>query len=242
MLTLPRAARLASWTNAWLTGATSLDEADEGIKGDDAAHHVIGLPGQDEPVPVLLSLGTLRNLGTRAAVVALPAPGDPLGLAGPRDFTEAALEVGEAVVCEGSGLGLVPHVIGAGVQWKVWPAHPPAPLDLADVTMELAQTLQDVIEALAGLDVARWRPGVAEALVDLRSVGRKAHDGLPAGYPPRADELAARARRCLLVCELALVDDGGAVTAFEADSRRQALRRLDRAARRALVAACGPPR
>jgi hypothetical protein len=86
MLTLPRAARLASWTNAWLTGATSLDEADVGIKGDDAAHHVIGLPGQDEPIPVLLSLGTLRNLGARAMVVALPAPGDPLGLARPRDF------------------------------------------------------------------------------------------------------------------------------------------------------------
>jgi hypothetical protein len=242
MRTLPRAARMAAWTNAWLAGATSLDEADVGIRGDDTAHHVIDLPGQSEPVPVLLSLGSLRNLGTTAVVVALPAPGDPLGLAGPREFTEAAVEAGEAVICEGSGLGLVPHVIGAGVQWRVWPARPPAPQDFGDATLELADTLQEVIDALAGLDIARWRPGVAEALIDLRAVGSKEHDGLPAGYPPRSEELATRARRCLLVCELALVDDGGATTAYEADSRRRALRRLERAARRALVAACARPR
>ncbi len=242
MLTLPRAARFASWTNAWPAGATSLDEADEGIRGDDTAHHLIGLPGQSEPVPVLLSLGTLRNLGTRVATVALPAPGDPLGLAGPREFTEAALEAGEAVVCDGSGLGLVPHVVGAGVQWQVLDANTPAPPDFPAATLELARTLQDVIDALAGLDVARWRPGVAEAIVDLRAVGRSTGDGLPHGDSARSDDLAARARRCLLVCELALVDDGGAMTSFEADSRRQALRRLEHAARRALVAACGPPR
>ncbi|HZC25960.1 MAG TPA: hypothetical protein VE287_02985 [Actinopolymorphaceae bacterium] len=242
MRTLPRAARFAAWTNAWLSGATSLDDAGEGIRGDDTAHHLIDLPGQAEPVPLLLSLGTLRNLGTSALLVALPTPGDPLGLAGPKEFTEAAIEAGEAVVCEGAGLGLIPHVIGAGVQWQTWRANTPPPPDFADATLELTHTLQDVIEALAGLDIARWRPGVAEALIDLRAVGHQEHDGLPSGYPPRSDELAVRARRCLLVCELALADDGGAVTAFEADSRRQALRRLEHAARRALVAACALPR
>lgn len=242
MSTLPRAARFVTWTNAWLIGATSLDEADDAIRARDTAHHVIGLPGQPEPVPLLLSLGTLRNLGTRALSLALPVPGDPLGLAGPREFTEAALEMGEAVVCEGSGLGLVPHVIGAGVQWQVYDANPAVPEVFGDASLELAHTLQEVIDALAGLDVARWRPEVAEALIDLRAVGSGTHDGLPPGYAPRAEELAARARRCLLVCELALADDGGSATAHEADSRRRALRRLDHAARRALLAACAPPR
>lgn len=239
---MPRAARFVTWTNAWLAGATSLDEADEGIRADDVAHHVIGLPGQEEPTPALLSLGTLRNLGTRALTLALPAPGDPLGLAGPREFTESALEAGEAVVCEGAGLGLVPHVVGAGVQWRVYRAHPAAPLSFSEASADLASTLQEVIDQLTGLDVARWRPGVAEVLVDLRQLGRAAHDGLPPGYSPRAEQLAARARRCLLVCELALVDDGGTTTAYEADARRQALRNLEAAARRALVAACAPPR
>jgi hypothetical protein len=241
MRTMPRAARFVTWTNAWLAGATSLDEADEGIRADDVAHHVIGLPGQDEPTPVLLSLGTLRNLGTKALTLALPVPGDPLGLAGPREFTESALEAGEAVVCEGSGLGLVPHVVGAGVQWQVHRAHPAVPLAFAEASADLAHTLQEVIDQLAGLDVARWRPEVAEALADLRRVGESG-DGLPAGYSPRAEQLAARARRCLLVCQLALADDGGATTVYEADSRRQALRSLEAAARRALVAACAPPR
>jgi hypothetical protein len=39
---------------------------------------------------------------------------------------------------------------------------------------------------------------------------------------------------------LALVDDGGALTVLEAESRRAALRPLGRAARRALVAAASP--
>ncbi|REF38307.1 hypothetical protein [Thermasporomyces composti] len=241
MRTMPRAARFVTWGNAWLAGATSLDEADEGIRAGDAAHHVIGLPGQDEPTPIVLSLGALRTLGTKAFTLALPVPGDPLGLAGPREFTESALEAGEAVVCEGSGLGLVPLVVGAGVQWRVHQANPATPLAFTEASADLAHTLQDVIDQLAELDVARWRPEVAEALVDLRRVGASG-DGLPAGYSARAEQLAARARRCLLLCQLALDDDGGATTVYEAESRRQALRSLEAAARRALVAACAPPR
>jgi hypothetical protein len=41
--------------------------------------------------------------------------------------------------------------------------------------------------------------------------------------------------------ELALEDDGGSITAAEADARTEALRPLDRAARRGLVAACTYP-
>lgn len=240
MLTLPRAARLACWANAWLSGNTSLDEADEHIRGDDAAHHVLGFEGEDEPMTMLFALGRLRRLGTQAALVALPAPGDPLGLAGPREFNEAALEVGEAVLCAGVDLGLVPDVVGAGVQWRVYAANVPPPLQFADATAELAHTLLEVTQSLAGLDVAQWRPEVAEALASLRKVGRRSDDGLAPGYPSRADELAARARKCLLVCEIALADDGGSTTAYEADTRRRALRHLEYAARRALVAACTP--
>jgi hypothetical protein len=42
------------------------------------------------------------------------------------------------------------------------------------------------------------------------------------------------------IVEVALEDDGGAVTAYEIASRRDALRPLERAGRRALVAACSP--
>jgi len=40
--------------------------------------------------------------------------------------------------------------------------------------------------------------------------------------------------------ELALDDDGAAVSAYEIATRRDALRPLEQAARRALVAACSP--
>jgi hypothetical protein len=44
----------------------------------------------------------------------------------------------------------------------------------------------------------------------------------------------------MTIVELALEDDGGALTAHEIAQRREALVPLDRAGRRALVAACSP--
>jgi len=58
--------------------------------------------------------------------------------------------------------------------------------------------------------------------------------------PPRCVDLAARGLQAAEIVELALEDDGGAVTAYEIETRRAALRPLERAARRALVAACSP--
>jgi hypothetical protein len=56
--------------------------------------------------------------------------------------------------------------------------------------------------------------------------------------PPPAVRLASTAARCLTIVGLALDDEGGTVTAWEADQRRQALVPLEKAARRAMVAAC----
>ena len=53
-------------------------------------------------------------------------------------------------------------------------------------------------------------------------------------------ELAARALQALEIVDLALADDGGALTAHDAEARRAALVPLGRAARRALVAAASP--
>ena len=44
----------------------------------------------------------------------------------------------------------------------------------------------------------------------------------------------------MTIVDLALEDDGGAISAHEIELRREALRPLDRAGRRALVAACSP--
>lgn len=233
---LPRAADLAVWFTAWAAGTVSLDGARDAVVGADAAHDVLGLPGEPEPVPLILALGRLRDAGAEAAGLALPVPGDPLGLAGPAAFNAEALEAEEAVVLPGAGLGLVPHVAGAGVVWRVHPAESRRQVpDLPEADTGLRAALVRSADALAQLDVARWRPEVADELTALRA---GADVVLPPGWDARAVGVLATAVRCRAIVQLALEDDGAAVSATEAAARRAAIEPLDRAARRALVAAC----
>jgi hypothetical protein len=237
---LPTSARFALWFSAWTAGAVSLDDARDAIVGDDTAHDVIGLPDQSEAVPLILALGLLRAEGGREAGLALPAPGDPLGLAGPADFNAEVVDAGQGVVVIGAGLGLVPHQVGAGVQWQCHRAVTERQVpDPAEADTLLRGALLDSAQRLVELDVARWRPEVADELMALR---RHVDLVFPDGMAPRAVRLAGLAARCRTIVELALEDDGASITAAEADSRKEALRPLDHAARRGLVAACAFPR
>lgn len=233
---LPRSADLAVWLTAFVAGRASLDDARDGIVAGDAAHHVIGLDGDPEPVPLIIALGLLRARGVTGAGLALPVPGDPLGLAGPPSFNADALEAGEAVVLDDADLGLVPHVAGAGVTWTAQPARSRRQVpELAEADTALRQALLEAADSLARLDVARWRPEVADELMSLRRVSDLV---LPPGWPSRAVRVASLASRCRAIVDLALEDEGGAVSASEADARRGALAPLDHAARRGIVAAC----
>jgi hypothetical protein len=233
---LPVSGRFALWFSAWTSGTTSLDDARDAIVGDDVAHDVTGLPGTSGSLPLIVALGMLRGQGAVGAGLALPVPGDPLGLAGPSVFNAEVLDVGEGVVLDGADLGLVPHRAGPGV---VWAAHPAVSRrqvpDPSEADAALRRTLLLAADALADLDVARWRPAVADELMALR---RSADLDVPGTMTPRAVRLAALASRCRTIVDLALEDDGASVTAAEADARRRALTPLDHAARRGLVAAC----
>jgi hypothetical protein len=235
---LPRSAELAVWFTAWVAGQVSLDDARDAIVEGEAAHDVVGLPGETDPVPMIMALGRMRAAGATAAGLALPAPGDPLGLAGPPAFNAEALEAGEAVVLDGTDAGLVPHVAGAGVVWSFQAAcsRRQAP-GLAEADTGLRQAVLGAAETLADLDVARWRPEVADELITLR---RTVDLPFPPHWDSRAVRLASLAVRCRAIVDLALDDEGGAITAVEADARRAALAPLDHAARRGLVAACSP--
>lgn len=231
--------RLALWFAAWLRGAVSLDDARDAIVADDAAHDVVGLPGHDAPTPLIIALGVLRGLGVEHTGVALPVPGDPLGLAGPPPFNAESLEVGEAVLLPGTGLGLVPVRAGAGVVWRCLPAEGRRQVpDPSEADTALRAALPATADVLADLDVARWRPEVADELISLR---RESGLDLPPGVGARTARMLGLAARCRRIVDLALVDDGGSVTAYEADARRAALDPLDRAARRAVVAAVEHP-
>lgn len=233
MTSLPDSARFALWFTAWCAGEVSLDEARDAIVGVDAAHDVTGHPGTSS---LIIALGELRGLGATAAGVALPAPGDPLGLAGPADFNALVLDHGEGVVFSGVDLGAIPLRAGAGVVWQCLPATSLRQVpDPSEADTLLRQALVAAADDLAALDVARWRPEVADELMALR----KPHDlALPAGTSDRASRMIGLASRCRTIVDLALADDGGAVSAYDASRRRDALVPLDQAARRALVAAC----
>ncbi|NYG57722.1 hypothetical protein BJ980_000645 [Nocardioides daedukensis] len=229
-------ARMAWWLTAWLRGAVGPDDVLDAVRADDAAHDVAGLDPSGS-VPLVLALGRLRALGASSAGLAFPVPGDLVGLGGPRDFNHSAVEAGEAVVLDGTGHGLVPFRAGAGVVWQLLPAARRQLDDLGVADRGLRKALLETVEVLVDLDVAKWRPAVADELMDLRHT--TTYDA-PPGTPPAASGLAGRALQALGIVDLAVADDGNAVSAWEAAQRLDALRPLEYAARRALVAACSP--
>jgi hypothetical protein len=240
MLQLPRSARLVVWTNAWLSGCAALDDVLDAVRGDDEPHDVAGVGG------LAGALGGLRANGCSAMRLALPAPGDPLGVYGPAATIRAVVAAGEAAVAVGANHCLVPDIREFGppgdrghlVSWRSSPvdAMPAAVESLADAERELKEALIRAASALSALNVASWRPEVGEALADLRS-GNGA-DRLPEPYPARAQAVYLQAARLAAVVRIALQDDGAAATTHAAEARREALRPVASTARRALVAAC----
>jgi hypothetical protein len=245
---LPRAAVLTLWGNAYLRGSASLDDAAAHAVGDDALHRVAGVPGEEGDVTVGVALGRLRSAGVQALRVVLPEPGDPTGLPGPPSFTVDAVAVGETAISVAPpgapAVALVPSVAGSGggdvVRWdvvEVGPsAHPHGLPTLSEAERQLAESLLEATEALAGLDLARGRDEVAGRLASLeRRVSRL---DLPASLSPRAQRAVVQAARLLGILEIAATTAGAEVTAGEAQAREATLRPLRRAARHALCAAC----
>lgn len=249
--TPPRSALLAAWGNAWLAGDARLADLVRRVGAYDDSHCVRGLAPED--LSLERALARLRADGVDRLRLVLPAPGDAVGLPGPGPFTTAALAASEGVLAlraDGSGSGLVPALQVHGspydgtVTTVAWTAHAvscpgpdPGPF-LHDAEHDLRRGILECASTLADLDVARWRPEVADELTAMR---RTVDLALPGSMAPRAVRLASLSARCRVIVDLALVDDGGSITAAEADARRRALAPLDQAARRALVAACTYP-
>ena len=181
-------------------------------------------------------LGRLRTSGADGCGLALPVEGDLLGLGGPRELNDRALTAGEAVVCTPAGLGLVPEATDEVVTWHAAAADPRQLPDVGETDRALRRTTTEAADALAALDVARWRPEVADLFLDRR---RQPLDA-PPETPTRCVDLATRALDAHAIVTLALADHGAAVSASEIEARRTALLPLERASRRALVAACSP--
>jgi hypothetical protein len=256
---LPAAFVLAAWANSWLTGAVSLDDVLDALRRQSAgadlgvAHHVYAadpaaLAALDtaDAAPLTTSLGRLRSVGTTSFTLALPVPGDPLGLGGPRGFTEAATEAGEAVLCDGTGLGAVPFAVGAGVQWAVSEAFVGSTENLAEADERLAHVIVNARRQLgdgsshAGRDGgAAWSPhqghrdrAAAATMGSVRRATAATAAALPPNAPVRADRVLTRSVTCLQIGRFA------AERAAEGDDVAPValVRDLSAAARRGLVA------
>lgn len=225
-LALPHSAVLAWWLTAWLRGHEQTDHVLDALA--DEVHLLEGGSAVD-------LLARSRASGATYAGLALPVDGDPLGLGGPRDFNTAALEAGQAVVV--GDLGLVPEEQGETVQWRTYEAGRRQLPDVGEADRSLRANLLGAAGDLADLDVARWRPEAADALMNLHR--RPALDA-PLGTPARCVDLAARGLQAWAIVDLALDDDGGALSSYEVERRRGLLQPLGHAARRAIVAACSP--
>lgn len=252
MPTPTRAALLAAWGTAVLQGGADVDEAVAAVERSDEAHLVCH--GLDGPEELAETLTGLREQGLVGLRLSLPAPGDLIGLRGPAEVNRAALAAGEAVLgvrrrqdpAEAAVPALVPAVTTFGpagdqghcVTWRLLAAVG-APWDgpsVAEADRALREVLREGTTALQRLAVAGGRSGAARAQALRRD---RAPLRLPGDLDPRADALAERALAVLDVVAAAREDDGGSVTAHAAGARLAALVPLERAARRALVAACG---
>ncbi len=220
---LPDAGLVAWWSTAWLRGDVVTDLLLDALGHLEVAGGWLDL------------LVDLRRAGATGAGLALPAEGDPLGLGGPPAFNALAMEAGSAVVFADAGAGLVPDDLGDRMTFRRVAAQRRQVPDLGEADRGLRLALTTAAAELTDLDVGRWRPEVADELMDLR---RPAVVAPPPGVPALAGTLAARALRASTIVSLGLADDGAATSAYEIDSRRAALSPLDRAARAGLVAAC----
>jgi hypothetical protein len=233
------AGRFAVWATAWLTGRTSYDAALDALLGA-TAHHVTGLPGTYEAVPLGHALTALRTLGERRFRLVLPVPGDVRGLPNVPGLAPLALESGQAAV--GEGLAFVPEALGPeAVAWMAFPLDgappvPPAPEGtLRAVSGALDLAVADSARTLADLDLARWNPEVPALLAGL---GRTTAPGLPPDHDQLALSVLGRAQRLAAVLDLAMADSpGAAVNHAQAAARDHALRPLADAVREATTAA-----
>lgn len=248
----PRSGAAVAWLDAWRSGACGPDRLAAGIVGDDALH-LLTWPGEPDALTWPAALPRLLEAGPLLPRLALPVPGDPAGL---RAVAPAALAAGEAVHLPGAGLLLVPSAAGTDVdtvvRWDVLPAPDArwaavergatgtpglAAADLTAADRDLRRAVLETADAMAALGLERARDDVSARLEAVER--RLADHPLPPTLPQRAVVMLRTAGRLLAAVDLALEDDGAALTAGEAAARRETLWPLMTACRRALEAAYG---
>lgn len=236
---LPASVRLSLWTtHAWATGTPVRDAIGR------------ALPDLDHVAGDLDRLTLWRELGEQALLVALPAPGDLVGVpAASAEAQGAAAVGGECVFVPGLGGMLVPTIstygagpeggldVGTRVDWTAYdaepvPRHRVEALEPSQLERHLREEIRSATEAI---DAVGGRPFGATAARELADASMGGRWGLPTGLPSRAARVIALAGTVATVVDVALAAGDGALTATEAGARHRLLLRLQRASDRALA-------
>lgn len=236
---LPASVRLSLWTtHAWATGSPVADAIAR------------ALPDIDHVAGDLDRLSLWRELGEQALLVALPAPGDLVGMpAASAEGQGAAAIGGECVFVPALGGLLVPTVstfgsgttggldLGTRVDWTAYDAHPvPRHRIEALEPSQLERHLREEIRtATEEIDAVGGQPFGAAAARELADAAMGGRWGLPPGLPGRAARVISLAGTISTVVAVALEAGDGALTATEAGVRHRLLQRLQRASDRALA-------
>lgn len=251
LLALPRSVLLALWLEH-ISHPVGPGRPDR----DAVLDAVTAVQGDDEPHQVSDGVGRLDRLvadwssGPVHTCAVLPVPGDVTGV--PAAVSASAVDAGEVLLVhrDGRSWAAVPEVERFGSVYEpghlvTWHVHEVPDWrhvltgtvgTLTEAERALRLGLQSATEALAALDVARWRPDAAHALAALRADTAQMWD-LPPGVEPRRLRVLVLAARLRAIVAVAVSDDGGAVNLWQADQRSAALREVDVSARRAMVAA-----
>ncbi len=231
---LPASVRVALWaTHAW-SGAVALDEAVRRA-----------LPDVDHTEGVLDQLTVWHDLGEAAVLVALPAPGDTVGLPGCGPVAAAdAVDAGEALFVAALGGLLVPHHSTYGsagarahrIDWMTHDADPVPPhrieaLEPSQLERHLRRRMLAAIDELDTVGGTPWADDVARDVAEERL-------GTDWALPPT---LGDRARKVIVLAGSLSVatsvgmQASGALTSAHDARRTEALRSLHRDVERTLA-------
>ena len=212
MFAVPTPPAPPCWLNAWLAGrAGGRRRASTGLVGEPAARRVLPGSARRPALSPALLLGELRRRASPRSALALPVPGDPLGLAGRRRSTRTRSSRRGRRAPRAPTSDWSRDRSDGRRRWAVRPAAAARPTCRTSrrPTADLRDALTAGRRRLADLDVASWNPDVADALMNLRApVAAGRHDGVRLRQRPRvrrspgcgagtSSSLAlARRRRC----------------------------------------------
>ena len=216
---LPPSGRLAWWATAWLHGHVVTDLVVDAVLGDDvdpgrggAARPRAGRPGA-APTPWSAAWrGCVRRV-RGASARRSRSRATRSASAGPRRSTRPPSRPARRWSPTSASAWSRSPSAPATTWVAVRRPAPPAARRRRGRSGPAPRAAGGGLARWPTLDVARWRPEVADLLMNLRHRDPLA---APPGVPQRCVDLAERATQALAIVEAALVDDGAAISAHEA--------------------------